>query len=496
MRITGPSAPVVVTPSAKASTTPAQLTTPLAPLRLELSPPAQGLADHLRARGFTGDILTSPADIQKYCTDYGKLSAATPRIVVKPKTQEDVQRAVQTAITDKTTIRTRSGGHALEGQSLSHDGIVISTEDLRLPSGNTIEIVGDRVRVAPGAHVGEVTDYLAKNGYRTRIVTMDSYPGVGGALSAAGTGRGSHKYGCMVDQVMRLTGVSPTGAGIDVSSDSAEFSHFTGRDSELANLMLGSFGQAGVITSAEVPIIKNKGEPRRFRVPCASLADLQKRMAEVIAKDDADTVAVWGFVAKDAKSGTPVYLLSTLRDVTDGSGEPMTSLPDPGADPHIAPVWMSVVTANAAKSSALLTEHPDLISAMTNPGIVLLIPQKKVRDDRLTLNNWSTAKTGAQMMGVGVFNYMDKDVAGPAVDQFRKLRAVALRDYAGQQYLTEGVPRASEKAIDEWKRIIGAEQYERVLTALDRADPYGVFERLPGLARRSTKARLARLTNN
>src|SRR4051812_42303154 len=96
-------ATVRVTP--KAASQAAPQATPMAPLGIALAPTAETLAQHLKARGFTGEILTAAADIKKYSGDYGKIASAMPRIVVKPKTQADVQLAVQTAIADNTQIR-------------------------------------------------------------------------------------------------------------------------------------------------------------------------------------------------------------------------------------------------------------------------------------------------------------------------------------------------------------------------------------------------------
>ncbi len=448
------------------------------------------LAARLKAAGFTGGILSSEADLARYATDYGRIASGAPLLVVKPKTTEDVQRVVYQAIAEGLTVRARSGGHALEGQSLAEKGIVIATDDMRLPSGNKIELdeATGRVRMIPGVKIGDLTRFLADKGYRLRCATMDDYPGVGGALSSAGTGRGSHVSGTMVDHVMRLVGVTGTGARIDVKSARSDYSELVGPDAMTANLMLGSFGQAGVITEVEFPVEKVKGHLRKFGEMMPSLAALREGIDKVVAKNE--VWGVWGVIAKDPKSGKQIHILRTIRDVEDGSsGEPITSLPDPGEDPKVLPAWLSVIFPSTDGAIAALEKHPELVGDMTNPGLTLLIPQKKMRDDQLTLNSWPKAKTGDVMMGLGVFYYGEKSVAAPQVEKFRAMRDELVHEMGGHQYLTEGLPAKSPKAADEWRRILGADKYNKIVAALDVADPFGVFPRLPGLERQRSAVR-------
>jgi hypothetical protein len=68
-----------------------------------------------------------------------------------------------------------------------------------------------------GVKVGEINEFLARQTPRLRVrtTTMDSYPGLGGALSVSGIGQGSHRYGSLIDQVSDLRGVTGAGKVID-----------------------------------------------------------------------------------------------------------------------------------------------------------------------------------------------------------------------------------------------------------------------------------------
>jgi FAD/FMN-containing dehydrogenase len=123
-------------------------------------------------------VLSDPGELAPFGEDYGRLATRPPKVVVKPRGPADVQRAVEMARREGLTIRARSGGHGLEGQSLNQGGMVIVTDDMVLPSGERIEL--DRgenlVRVVPGVRTGEVERFLAASKLRLPSTTMDGFP--------------------------------------------------------------------------------------------------------------------------------------------------------------------------------------------------------------------------------------------------------------------------------------------------------------------------------
>jgi FAD/FMN-containing dehydrogenase len=421
-------------------------------------------------------IISDPVELAPFGEDYGRQGARPPKLVVEPRDAADVQRAVQMARDRGLTIRARSGGHGLEGQSLNGGGMVISTSDMVLPSGRRIELdrAADLVRLVPSLRTGEVAHFLAPLGLRLPSSTMDGFPGMGGAVSTAGIGQGSHRHGSLADQVIELAAV--TGTGMHVRARSSRHDHSDFGDDDIANFIPGGMGQAGVITELAFPVVPIQGTLRFFRQVHASADAMAGALAAQLDADDPDTVSVWGTVIKSRSDGRLVYLTSSVRDVAAASaGEPIVSAGDPGADPEVLPAWLDLVYPSLPLAMRALEAHPELLTNLLHmPGMVLLIPQRKVRADRLTLNAWPKARPGDMMLALGVFYYLGRAQAAATVNALRAVRDDALANLGAQPYFMDGVPH-------DWRPLLGDERHARVLFVLDRADPHRVFARFPGL---------------
>jgi hypothetical protein len=171
-----------------------------------------------------------------------------------------------------------------------------------------------------------------------------------------------------------------------------------------------------------------------------------------------------------------VYLTSCVRDVRDASaGEPVVSAGDPGADPEVLPAWLDLIYPSLPHAMRGLEAHPELLTNLLQmPGTVLLIPQKKIRADRLTLNAWPRARQGDMMLALGVFYYLGRAQASATVKALRATRDHAIANLDAQPYFMDGLPH-------DWRPLLGDERLTRVQAVLDRADPHRVFARLPGL---------------
>jgi hypothetical protein len=108
------------------------------------------------------------------------------------------------------------------------------------------------------------------------------------------------------------------------------------------------------------------------------------------------------------------------------------------------------------------------------PGMVLLIPQRKIRADRLTLNAWPKAQPRDMMLALGVFYYLGRAQASATVNALRVVRDDAVANLGAQPYFMDGVPH-------DWRPLLGDERHAQVHAVLDRADPHRVFARFPGL---------------
>jgi len=422
------------------------------------------------------EIVDDPAELARFGEDYGRQAARPPKLVAKPRDAVEVQRAVQMARDQGLTIRVRGGGHGLEGQSLNSGGMVIATADLVLPSGQRIELdrAANLVRLVPSLRTGEVANFLTPLGLRLRSTTMDGFPGMGGAVSTAGIGQGSHRHGSLADQVIELAAVIGTGEHLRVQSSRRDYSDFG--DNDVANFIPGGMGQAGVITELAFAVVPITGTLRVFREVHGSADAMALALQAQLDAGDPDTVAVWGTVVKSPNATRLVYLTSRVRDVHDASaGEPVVSAGDPGADPDVLPAWLDLIYPSLPHAMRALDAHPELVTNLWQmPGVVLLIPQLKIRSDRLTLNAWPRARHGDMMLALGVFYYLGRAQALATVNGLRATRDDAIANLGGQPYFMDGLPR-------DWRPLLGDDRYTRVQTVLDRADPHRVFARLPGL---------------
>jgi adhesin HecA-like repeat protein len=421
------------------------------------------------------DIIDDAAELAPFGEDYGRQSTQPPKLVVKPRDVSDVQRAVQLARERGLTIRVRGGGHGLEGQSLNNRGMVIATADMVLPSGQRIELDGaaDLVRLVPSMRTGEVEQFLARHRLRLPSTTMDGFPGMGGAVSTAGIGQGSHRYGSLADQVLELAAVIGTGDRLRARSSRRDYSDF---DDDVANFIPGGMGQAAVITELAFPVVPIRGTLRYFRHVHPSAEAMSRALQTLLDAADPDVVSLWGTVVKSSNTARLVYLTSCVRDVDDATaGEPVVSATDPGADPKVLPAWLDLIYPTLPLAMRALEAHPALLTnLMQMPGMVLLIPQRKIRPDRVTLNAWPKAREGDIMLALGVFYYLDRERARVTVEALCSIRDDAIANLDAQPYFIDGVPH-------DWRSLLGNERHHRVRGVLDRADPYGVFARLPGL---------------
>jgi hypothetical protein len=303
---------------------------------------------------------------------------------------------------------------------------------------------------------------------------MDGFPAMGGAVSTAGIGQGSHRHGSLADQVIELAAVLGTGEHLRAQSSRRDHSDFG--DSDIANFIPGGMGQAGIITELAFAVVPMRGTLRLFRQVHGSADAMAQALQAQLDANDPDIVSVWGTVVKSPNAARLAYLTCCVRDLRDASGgEPVGSAGDPGADPEVLPAWLDLIYPSLPHAMRSLEAHPELLTNLLHmPGVVLLIPQLKIRPDRVTLNAWPRARLGDRMLALGVFYYLGRAEAAATVSALRATRDNAIANLGAQPYFIDGVPR-------DWRPLLGHERFARVKTILDKADPHRVFARLPGL---------------
>jgi FAD/FMN-containing dehydrogenase len=135
-------------------------------------------------------------------------ASGAPAMVVRPRNDDEVGRAVRLAGSEGLALSVRSGGHSMIGASTNFGGLVIDLAHL-----DAVELVDAErrlVRVGAGATWGRVAAALAP--YGLGITAGDTTGvGVGGLTLGGGIGWMVRKHGLAVDSVVAARVVTADG---------------------------------------------------------------------------------------------------------------------------------------------------------------------------------------------------------------------------------------------------------------------------------------------
>jgi FAD/FMN-containing dehydrogenase len=190
-----------------------------------------------------GDAL-EPAR-EEYLRDFGNIHRATPKLIVRPKTIEDVQAVVHYARRQGLRVVPRGHACSTNGQALSEHILVDMRGLSDIEIGNELE-----ARAGGGCSWGSLQKALEAKGLTYAVYTDDANHTVGGTLSVGGYGTASVRYGGQVDQVTAL----------DVVTGDGELVHARrgGPHQDLFEYTLCGLGQTGFIVRAYLKLIPLK----------------------------------------------------------------------------------------------------------------------------------------------------------------------------------------------------------------------------------------------
>ncbi|MCJ2533096.1 MAG: FAD-binding oxidoreductase [Candidatus Thermoplasmatota archaeon] len=222
---------------------------------------------------------TDTADLYVYGFD-ASIHHATPDIVVRPTTTEQVSAIVTLANKTLTPVVPRGAGTAMCGHTTPLKGGIV----LDLTAMNKIKEmrVEDLYCVAePGVIYDHLNGELGKRGF-----WFPTTPGsaeactIGGMVATNASGMRAIKYGATRDYVLGLEVVMPTGEIIHTGTRTLKNSS----GYQLDRLMVGSEGTLGVITAVT---LRFAVKPRASAMTIAafnSLVDAGKCVSNIIAK--------------------------------------------------------------------------------------------------------------------------------------------------------------------------------------------------------------------
>lgn len=181
--------------------------------RRDVAPAARSFRDDPVPETLAARVLF-PGDRGYIRYTSGYFRGGRPGMVIRPESFAEVQEAVRFAARHPDVpLGLFSGGHGLSGRSLNDDGLVIALDAL-----NDITISdGNRVRVGPGAHWGEVATALAPHNL---AITAGDHGGVGvgGLATTAGIGWFVRERGLTIDYLRSVEIVTADGELVRASA--------------------------------------------------------------------------------------------------------------------------------------------------------------------------------------------------------------------------------------------------------------------------------------
>jgi FAD/FMN-containing dehydrogenase len=189
-------------------------------------------------RDFGGDII-EPGGAEYESASRSVLVMGSPAAVLRPKTVEDVQAAVEFAAGAGLALSVRGGGHSFPGFGTNDGGVVIDLGKLA-----TVEVIDAErhlVRIGGGATWGEVAAALAPHGLAISSGDTKSV-GVGGLTLTGGIGWKVRKYGLALDNLVGAELVTADGAVVRASAE---------ENPDLFWALRGGGGNFGIVTAFE-----------------------------------------------------------------------------------------------------------------------------------------------------------------------------------------------------------------------------------------------------
>ena len=205
-----------------------------------------GISD-LRS-AFAGRLLTDPADMAPFLTDWRGLWTGCARAVVQPDSTADVAALVRWCAERRVPIVPQGGNTGMSGGATpdgSGDAIVLSLA--RLNRIRAIDTVNDSITVEAGCVLQAVQDAADHaDRYFPLSLAAEGSCTIGGNLACNAGGTGVLRYGMARDLCLGLEVVTADGEIWDglrgLRKDNSGY--------DLRDLFIGSEGTLGIITAA------------------------------------------------------------------------------------------------------------------------------------------------------------------------------------------------------------------------------------------------------
>ena len=222
-----------------------------------------------------GSVITDPAIVENYNTDWNRQYKGKSKIVLRPKTSAEVSAILQHCNEKKVGLVPQGGNTGLVGGSIPiHDEVILSIKAL-----NDIEGLDQDTGIlksGAGCILQDLQDYAAD---RHHMVPVDlGAKGsccIGGNVATNAGGQYFYRHGSLHANVLGLEVVLPDGRILDLMS-SVNLKDNTGYD--LKHLFIGAEGTLGVITRVALQCPHMPSSRNTAFLACETFGDVQKTL--------------------------------------------------------------------------------------------------------------------------------------------------------------------------------------------------------------------------
>ncbi len=217
---------------------------PRYPPEAEYNPIGSAIVEALQGIVGKGNVLVGQAALEPYSHDETVGLQASPEVVVKVTSAQQVSEVLKLAQRERVPVTPRGAGYGLSGGAVAvRGGVVLSMEKM----SRILEIDRENlmVTVEPGVITGDIHRAVEAEGlfYPPDPASLDSCS-IGGNIAEGAGGPRAVKYGITKDYVCGLEAVLPSGEIITMGGKLVK--NVTGYS--LIQLLIGSEGTLAVVT--------------------------------------------------------------------------------------------------------------------------------------------------------------------------------------------------------------------------------------------------------
>lgn len=245
-----------------------------------LTPPVPAdLRPELAALVGADGVLVRPLEMAVYECDGLTLEKAAPRLVVCPRSTEEVAAVLRVLARRGLAFIPRGAGTGLAGGTIALGAaVVVSTA--RMKRVLQVDIENRRIRVEAGVANLSVTRAVEAQGFcYAPDPSSQQACTIGGNIATNSGGPHTLKYGVTVDHVLALTLVRPDGTVARIDAGAPD-----GAGYDLVGLTVGNEGTFGIVTEVTLRLIRRAPAVRTLLAVFDSVQAATQTVSGIIAR--------------------------------------------------------------------------------------------------------------------------------------------------------------------------------------------------------------------